>query len=66
MRLMLASKRHNGKGPWIAEITGTDPSVPLARRFLKGQQLAMVNGLHPGARSRLLTCLSPPWGGAGS
>jgi hypothetical protein len=50
MRVMLSSASRNGKGPWVAEVTGTDPQYGLARRFLKGQQLAMVTSfpLEPG------------------
>jgi hypothetical protein len=37
MRMMLSAARRDGKGPWVAEITGTDPQFGLGRRFLKGQ-----------------------------
>jgi hypothetical protein len=35
MRIILSAARRNGKGPWVAEITGTDPQFGLGRRFLK-------------------------------
>jgi hypothetical protein len=68
MRLMLSSTRRNGKGPWVAKITGTDPQYGLARRFLRGQQLGtlVVFDIDPGrhyevfepilARRRFVTC----------
>lgn len=52
MRLILANTRRSGKGPWVAEITGTDPQYGLARRFLKGERLRTIVTfeLEPGRR----------------
>jgi hypothetical protein len=42
MRMILSAARRDGKGTWVAEITGTDQQYGLARRFLQGQRYAGI------------------------